>query len=447
MIKKIFFCLSLQHILCCLCLYGTSPHFALYDDLNFILVNKNSEKSYIQSGSEGNILVWEPNFIDEESGVKEKFNVSNVHKHLESSAKKIKSLKSIQANKNSDKNVVTASLTFILQKEDKYYAIERKLLGIGQKKKPPVFLGFVSGTKGVKGDNYVSAQLYSPSKLLTTAYKRFNLEDQLLSSNLTKFLEEVQKIQESKKEKAINLLKTSPDVIGMEETLQKYDSSINTDTNIETKNKSIYRKSGGYGSVTDSEQFLLQYLEEKLVQPTLEEGTYSGIYSDTLNDFQMKQRRHIQKKYAINYTEINDSKDIDENKTSRGKKCFKDIKNFRVIGAFLHLHSTREPCEFCGESLRYELYNRKGNFVSKLKNDIKKGHSDEEKKNTNIEPFFFAFMSYSQEVSKTQTGNVSESLRPKGVISGKLFQEKKGQKVDLNKVMNEKLLPLSKLQL
>lgn len=439
-------------------------HFVQFSNLNFEFKNGSH---LIRSGPTGNIYEWSASFVDPEKrkiskqtsrtenteankNIKkqkkdvnktdpaEKFDVNKIHQQLEKCENEIRK----EWGKRSTDNIVTAAITLILKKEDEdkdYYAVTYPLTKDIETKnqgKTKQQLIFISGTEGREIPYYIDAKTYSLSILLENAIRRKDNEV-FKNNDLKNIFETIESIQKEKNKEALLILENAKDILEMEEYLKTFDKRsklVSQDT--------VYKRTGGYGPVADSEQFLIHYLENELIQVDKDLNTPKGQYINWWENYIDEQYKYLKSEYSVH-----DYKKTIEAQAAfdQGIKLAQNVNDVTLLGAFLHLFSTRELCHFCATSLIDEFYYKDENFVSRLKNDIKQRQINNEGDHL---PFFVVFSSYRETVDEA-----THILRPKGTISARLYRtpqeneiNKESDLITLVNIIQGKLLPLLPLK-
>lgn len=404
----------------------------------------------LQSGAQGNIYVWDPSFANPEereevkpaSSKNQLFHMQLTHKHLFTQEQKIRNSRKTADNNN----IVTAALTLFFQKGEKNYAITHTF-SLGKDT-----LAFVSGTKGKSEKELIDAEKYSPSDLLKHAYRRSQRGLFPQKQRLQYIIEQIQKVQEEKITLALNFLIREKDHIGdllsMENILHNFDSLVPFGKE--------HRKIASYGPVTDSEQLLLYYLEQELIISSKLTSTaqWRGVYMDMLTQYEREQYSFLQKRYRVDYN-CEGEKSVAQNRIATLTNAFNyavEVPHYLPIGAMLHLHSTRELCEFCATSLVHEFYyendEQKPNFANRLRQYMGQVLEDVVDENPHLKdysPFFVVSASYNAGDAVSEIGH---ELRPLGTISGKLTRPPQDGELtedgllNLNQIIENKTLPL-----
>ncbi|OGW10821.1 MAG: hypothetical protein A2W77_09335 [Nitrospinae bacterium RIFCSPLOWO2_12_39_16] len=139
----------------------------------------------------------------------------------------------------------------------------------------------------------------------------------------------------------------------------------------------------GFGSSTDSEQYLLQFLRRGI--PSIEAPTPRLIREcEKLRGTYVTQKMNFFKHRLFN------TQDIDAliRGTEELKQNLLRFKNAREIGYILHLHSTREFCRCCAISLSQDLM--RGALIEGVMNIVRARNGG-----GGIEPFFLVLGSCS----------------------------------------------------
>lgn len=401
--------------------------FTHFQTLNFQYENKETT---FKSGRDGNILSWNSSLVDLEQRARhvEKFDVDQIHKVLREDEEKIRS-----GWKTATDNIVTAALTIILKKDQGYYALTCTLTKDVQEKgnKIKKTIAFVSGTVGRESQqHFIDASVYSLSQLFSNSLRRCKNEIFMNDLDLRNLISKVTDIQQSKKKQALAVMQEAKDVLEMEKLLGSFDTHPSVkDTD------STLKKSGGYGPIADSEQFLLHYLETELISKDQLLGTPKGIYINLISEFIEDQFVHLKKTFPV--YDYKDIKKATEN-FDKGRKYAEQVGNYKPMGAILHLYSTRELCKFCATSIAEEFYHEKDNFVQRLKSIMQQ----EQGKEAGSEAFFVVLASFKDMVITEDP----HPLRPKGTVSGKLVrapkpEETKNGLINLTAITANKALP------
>ena len=418
--------LCIMHVAAAFC--SSKVPFIEAQDLNFKI--NIAPGQYLESGSKGNIYIWDSSYVDQEkrkikiqseSQAIKKFDVFSVHKELHTREQEIR-----KDWKKATDNIVTAAFTLIFQKEDFNYYAMTQFFSEDASNKGQKTLGFISGTEGRDRTDFVDAKSYSISDLFQSAIKR-SKQPLFINPDLEELTKKIQEIQEEKVKKAFSILKGSKDILEMEKKLKDFDIFSEF-----SREKNSYNRTGGYGPIADSEQFLLHYLEEELICFELGLGTYKGIYMSLLNKHVEEQFNYLSKNFSMNYRDSKIASEI----FKKANDFAQDVRQYKPIGAFLHVYSTREFCQFCATSLLDEFYYEENNFVSRLKEVMKDEKSAEDL------PFFVVLGSY-----QTSVSDVSHELRPKGTKSSNLIRKPEKHEIDngvinLNEIIINKILPL-----
>jgi hypothetical protein len=301
-------------------------------------------------------------------------------------------------------NIVIAGLSIIFKVGDNYEAIYSHFEEVGSK-----IIAFISGSvekKGQKSKKFTfigPSEAHPPEKLLRKFKERLEKntekekgkaeaesEETNFSSELStsciknyynKWTEDKQKVLLETKENLSKSLSQESDLT----LLYVLKAQIN---------EAIKNNNSVYGSSIDSEQFLLNYLEQE--EDSLTDDDFkSNIctkYLSLMAKYKIEKLEQLKSNFEVQSLHNSDQL-IEE-----FREKINQLKEMKEVGCILNLHSTNEICCCCAYSLAKEL--RHGTNFSKIKEII--GCHDLSKDNS---PSFFAILTSSNKYVRGSGGS------------------------------------------
>lgn len=400
------------------------------DTLNFL-----DTKTGMITGIDGNVTMLSTN---SETGIlsPQQFDIDQIHENLHYLINDSSKLSAIA----DEANVVVAGVTLIVKLDANHYEAFYKILK-GPKENDDNKLIFVNGSIKkdlalAKGYTAISVKDFDPSLNMESfknrLFKNFEQKNtsiqekspieqqQVLENHFESVQEEMSKYYDElisdinntavsqKITQQINELNASvkiPDVQKMSEYLSFINklSSIkfNFNTQIDLLQKSVTDHNNTmYGSLIDSEQYLLQFLNKEFT-PKSKPSLPRLIYEYEL----LKSRYVMQKENFLKQSKLFD-------KSTQTVELEK-VKNSTDIGYIFHLHSTREICRNCAFSISQDLLKGENAHIKAIKKILSSENLNQQQA-TNIEqiqmqqidePFFVVLSSCSKKLtSQMRTG-------------------------------------------
>ncbi len=439
--------LNLPGILCSGSLSQEKPEFTCVQSFELMKKCGDSTSILISSKPSGNVYVWHKSFIDPEKRQQIRLDVNALHNVLCKEA----------GDHIKGGNKVTAALTSVFQilgesgSNQSYYSVTRLLTRLdrtqkNQKTEQPRRWRriFVAGID-VATDPGENAP-YRISELYTSCLDRNKLMQ--LSPAIITIFDLVDKIQRVKCGFFNWLLQGRNNILEMRDKLTDFDKMIDFHwetfkeelaenhelrnlvrelTNLEEKHKvgqsqfklvgNALRFRAATGPAIDSEQHLLAYLKRNLIRKdTVIPDKITGIYRDLIDELEIDKYKYLNKEFRENIDFH--GKTVSENKEclERGFQLSEQVADGLPLGCILHMHTTKECCEYCAASLLYEFCESQSNFRTELI-DFMRIEQKQHVRHSQCDPFFNITISYSKDLDSDQV------LRPKGAFKSLVSKE------------------------
>ena len=426
------------------------PRFVCYKDLNFI-------KNPVQSGLSGNLKVWHKSFIDSKQRKPILLDVNTVHKVLCKEA----------GDNIKGRNKVTAALTLVFQVIDKngidsvYYSVTSLLSKQKRSQKKQhtdqavkSVQIFLSGTSVAATEE--EHERYFISDLYRSCLSRNMHAD--LNQEVRKVFDMVEKIQHLKFAFMVSMLEKRTNILEIQDKLSNFGKMLNShwqdfvnglspeDELFRKKNELVrleeehkqdknpfklveneLKPNEGYGPIMDSEQHLLEYLNNNLIRAGKDlTDKKTGVYQQLKGKFTEGQHDYLHSQFSkrINFRAATRDNEM---LFSQGLELSRNVAKLLPLGCILHIHSTNECCDYCATSLFYEFNISRKNSINDLR-DFMKSEQEEISKTVGkswqapFEPFFNIAISYSKDLDN----NNLHVLRPKGAFTSLGGEEQDG---------------------